>query len=207
VQVVGETLSLHVKDVSGSVQRAVRITTSLGGFASSVHASTSGKHGSADLTLRIPRVNLQEAVARLSALGTITSEHVDVGDRTAALNATDRLIARLQAQLKALRAENAPAAQITALTQRIERLQRQEATTRRQAHYATLKVHLATPGVVLKQTHHGPLHGVGVALRWLGIGAVYALAIGGPLAVLLLVLWFVTRLVRRRRVDTLLSRS
>src|SRR5579862_4255206 len=27
VQVIGETLSLHVKDVSGSVQRAVRITT------------------------------------------------------------------------------------------------------------------------------------------------------------------------------------
>jgi hypothetical protein len=207
VQVVGETLSLRVRDVSDSVKQAVRIATSLGGFASSVHASTNGKNGTADLTLKVPRADLAKAVTRLSALGTITSEHVDVSDRTAQLNATDRLIARLQKQLTLLRAQNAPAAQIAALTQRIELLQRQEAATRRRAHYATLEVHLATTLVVHEQTHHGPLHGVGVALTWLGVGAVYALAIGGPVVVLLLLLWLAARFVRRRRVDALLSRS
>jgi molybdopterin-guanine dinucleotide biosynthesis protein A len=54
---------------------------------------------------------------------------------------------------------------------------------------------------------HGPLHGVVVGLRWLGIGAVYALAIGTPIALLALVVWLVARVVRRRREDALLSRS
>jgi hypothetical protein len=209
VQVVGETLSLRVKDISSSVKQAVRVATSLGGFASSVHAATTGPHGTADLTLRIPRAKVQAAVTRLSALGTIVGEHVDVSDRTAALNAADRLIARLQKQLGALRAETPPpTAQIAALTHRIEQLQRQEAATRRQAHYATIKLHLATPAAsVTKPRHHGPLHGVGVALTWLGIAAVYALAIGGPVVLLLVLLWLGARVVRRRRVDALLSRS
>src|SRR5579871_1150833 len=144
VQVVGETLSLQVESISSSVKAAVRVVTSLGGYAASVHAQTAGRNGTADLTLKVPRANLQQAVTELSALGTITGEHVDVGDRTAALNATDRLIARLQAQRAALRAQNAPAGQIAALTTRIEGLQRQEAAVRRAAHYATLQVHLGT---------------------------------------------------------------
>ena len=208
VQVVGETLSLRVTDISASLKRAVSVATSLGGFASSVHATTTGPSGTADLTLKVPRANLQAAVTRLTALGTIIGEHVDVTDRTAALNATDRLIARLQKQLAALRAQNAAAAQISAVTHRIERLQRQEAAIRRQAHYATLQVHLGTALAARRQTHHhGPLHGVGVALTWLGIGAVYALAIGGPVVVLLLLVWLAARMIRRRRVDALLSRS
>ena len=74
-------------------------------------------------------------------------------------------------------------------------LQRGEATTRRNAHYATVHLHLETPLVTVAQKHeHGPLHGVGVALTWLGIGAVYALAIGVPVAVLL-----AARVARRPR--------
>ena len=59
----------------------------------------------ADLTLKVPRTHVQEAIARLSAIGTITAEQVDVQDLQAGLNATDRTIARLQRQLAALRAE------------------------------------------------------------------------------------------------------
>jgi hypothetical protein len=58
---------------------------------------------------------------------------------------------------------------------------------------------------VVQQHTHGPLHGVGVALKWLGIGAVYALAIGAPVAVLLLLLWLGVRVVRRRRENALLE--
>lgn len=207
VQSVGETLSLRVRDVSSGVKKAVRIAVSLGGYAASVHASTAGRQGSADLTLRVPRQNLQDAITRLSQLGTITAEHLDVTDRQAGLNGTDRLIARLQRQLAALRAEHAGSARIAALTARVEALQRGEADTRRGAHYASIRLHLATPAPpVPTKHHHGPLHGVGVALRWLGIGAVYALAIGGPVIVLLALLWLAARAVRRRREDALLSR-
>ena len=95
---------------------------------------------------------------------------------------------------------------IAALVARIEHLQRGAATTRRDAHYATVSLHLETPLVTIAQKHgHGPLHGVGVALKWLGIGAVYALAIGTPVAVLLALIWFGVRVVRRRRENALLE--
>jgi hypothetical protein len=210
-QNVDETLALQVdtpKDVSDGVKSALRITASLGGYPKSVHASTHGSSASASLVLKIPRTNVQAAVTRLSALGTIVAEHVDVTDAQAGLNATDRTIARLQRQLKALRAQQPlPAAQIVQLEQRSARLQRAEAAARLRAHYATVSLQLATPPVAVAKHDHGPLHGVVVALKWLGIGAVYALAIGGPLVLLALLVWLAVRLWRRRREDSLLSRS
>ena len=208
VQTVSETLSLRVRDVSGAVKRAVRVAMSFGGYATAVDAATTRTSGSADLTLKVPRAHVQTAIAELAQIGTIVAEHVDVTDRQAGLNATDRLIARLQKQLATLRAQNAPAAQIAALTQRIASLQRGEAATRRSAHYATIHLHLATPqpAAVHRSHHHGPLHGVAVALEWLGIGAVYALAIGVPVVLVLVLGWLAARLVRRRREDALLSR-
>src|SRR3954471_13491353 len=189
VQRYEATLSLrveHARDVSDGVKRALRITTSLGGYSSSVRAETHGSRAVADLTLRIPRAQIQEAMAKLAQLGTITDENVSTVDQTAVLNNTDREIARLQKQLATLRAEpksDDSDRRIAALVKRIETLQRGEATTRRNAHFATVHLPLETPLVTLVQKHgHGPLHGVGVALTWLGIGAVYALAIGVPIA-------------------------
>lgn len=210
-QNVDETLSLQVdtpKDVSDGVKRALRITSSLGGYPTSVHASTHGSSASASLVLKVPRLNVQSAVARLSALGTIVAEQVDVTDAQAGLNAADRTIARLQRQLKALRAQQpAPAAQIVGLERQIVRLQRAEAAARLRAHYATVSLQLETPPATVVKHEHGPLHGVGVVLKWLGVGAVYALALGGPILLLALLVWLVVRFVRRRRDDALLSRS
>ena len=54
---------------------------------------------------------------------------------------------------------------------------------------------------------HGPLHGLGVAFRWIGIGAVYALALGAPLAAARSGSpGSRVRAIRRRREDALLSR-
>jgi hypothetical protein len=210
-QNVDETLSLQVdtpKEVSDAVKGALRITASLGGYPKSVHASTHRSSASASLVLKIPRTNVQAAVTRLSALGTIVAEHVDVTDAQAGLNATDRTIARLQRQLRALRAQQPPPkAQILQLEQRIIRLQRAEAAARLRAHYATVSLRLATPPVAVATHEHGPLHGVVVALKWLGVGAVYALAVGGPILLLVLLVWFAVRFFRRRREDALLSRS
>jgi hypothetical protein len=215
VQVYGATLSLRIPTATGvsdAVKRAMRITTSLGGYSTSVHASTYGKDASAELTLKVPREHVQEALTRLAQLGTITAEQVDVLDKQAALNATDRQIARLQKQLAALRTEpqtDATMAQIAQLTVRIVRLQRGEAQTRRTAHYATIRLSLTTAQPVVPPKHHGhgPLHGVVVALTWLGIGAVYALAVGLPVLIVLLLLWLAVRTVRRRREDALLDRN
>jgi hypothetical protein len=150
-------------------------------------------------------------MTRLAQLGTITAENVDVQDVQAGLNATDRRIARLQSELRTLRAaQQTPRVQqkIAALTAQVQRLQRSEHLTLQQVALATISLHLQTKNAVVtpKKKHgHGPLHGLGVAFRWIGIGAIYALALGTPLAILLALLWLAARAVRRRREDALLS--
>jgi hypothetical protein len=214
VQVYGSYLALRLSNataVSNGVKSALRIASSLGGYPASVHATSEAKVASADLVLKIPRAHVQQAITRLSALGTITSENVDIQDKTAGLNATDRTIARLQTQLTELRKQppsQVTASRIVALESQIVRLQRAEAATRLKAHYATVQLHLTNAKAIVPHKHgHGPLHGVVVALTWLGIGAVYALAIGTPIAVLVLLVWLGARVIRRRREDALLSRS
>lgn len=161
----GASLRLQVRDVPRSVTQALRIVGSLSGFASSVHIDTSKAHGSAFLTLRVPRSHVQTAVARLSRLGTVMGEQVDIQDVQAGLNATDRLIARLQRELRTAPPEQAPA-----LKARIQALQRQRAAAVRAAHFATVRLSLSTPPVQ-ERTHH---HYVRDALPWLG-GAAAAL--------------------------------
>lgn len=209
----GASIGLRVASpgaVSSAVKQALRITASLGGHPTSVHASSAAKTGTADLVLRVPRRHVQEAVTRLSQLGTITSEQVDVQDLQPTLDAADRLIARLQKQLAALRTRpQTPErdAAIAALTARIQRLQRNEAATRRSATLATVRLHVATATPAAPVHHrHGPLHGLGVAAYWTGIGAVYAVAFGLPLLALVALVYVAGRAVRRRRVDALLSR-
>lgn len=212
VQRYGASLTLRVATadgVSNGVKRALAITASVGGHPTSVHASAQGRVASADLTLKIPRANVQAAIRELSALGTITAEQVDIQDLTEGLNATDRTIARLQRQLAALRAQpQTPAVvrQIAALTARVERLQRAEAGTIRTAHFATVSLHLRTPAPPVAHHGHGRLHGLVVALTWLGIGALYALVLGVPVALVGVALWLLARALRRRREEELLSR-
>ncbi len=96
---------------------------------------------------------------------------------------------------------------ISALTRQIEGLQRARADAIRRAHFATVELHLTTRKPTPHRPHenNGPLHGIGVAFRWIGIGAVYALALGAPLVGLALLAWLAARVVRRRREDALLQ--
>jgi Domain of unknown function (DUF4349) len=213
VQRYGATIGLRVDSpgaVSNAVKDALRITSRLGGHPSSVHASAAGKAGTADLILRIPRRHVQEAVTRLSQLGTITSEQVDIQDLQAGLDATDRRIARLQKELTTLRAQPQTPERdraIAAVTAQVQRLQRSEAATVRSAEFATVRLHVATASPPAPAHHgHGPLHGIGVAAYWVGVGAVYALAFGIPLLILCGLVLLAVRIVKRRRVDALLSR-
>ena len=78
--------------VSDGVKRALRIAASLGGYPASVHVDAE-RQGRATPTssLKVPRAHVQEAIARLSALGTITARtcrHPGPAGRRS--NATDR---------------------------------------------------------------------------------------------------------------------
>lgn len=213
VQRYSATLSLRVPStarVSDAVQRALRIAGSLSGYPASVHVDASGATGSAELVLRIPRSNVRQAVTRLSQLGTITGERVDVQDLQAGLNSTDRTVARLQRELAQLRAQqptDAVKRRIAALTARIVALQRSKAATLRSAHFATVQLTLSTPAPKRAQSHgHGPLHGLGIAFRWIGIGLVYVLALGVPALVVIALGRLAVSTARRRREDALLAR-
>jgi hypothetical protein len=208
------TLRLHVGSaaaLSDATKRAVGIATSLGGFAAAVQVDVGGRHGDATLRLRVPATKVQAALVRLSALGTITGESVSIQDVQAGVNAGDRRIARLQRQLRDLRARaRTPALQrrIDALTAQVARLQRNRADTVRQARLATLELALTTrtPVAAPQPADHGPLHGAIVALTWIGIGALYGLIVGGPIVLLGAALWLAWRGRRRAAERRLLER-
>ena len=196
--------------VSAGSRKAVAIAASLSGYQQSVTVRTASKTGYAHIVLRIPRANVREAIRRLSALGTITAENVAIEDLQVQVNASDQKIARLQGQLAALQAQSQTTeieSRIASLTAQIQRLQRARATTVRTAHYATIELQMTTPAAAIAVEHKpGPLHGLGIAFHWAWIGAVYALALGAPLAALIAAIWLLARTVRRRREDTLLAR-
>jgi hypothetical protein len=214
VQQIEATLSLRVQSVdrvSSAMQSALRIARSFGGYPVYVDAGSQAKRASADLTLKVPRAHLREAMMRLSRLGTITSEHLDVQDVTAGINDTDLAITRLQRELEQLRKQEQTTAvqrKIAQLTATVARLQRQKAATLRNAHFATISLHLATKQVLTRHNvHHGPLHRLGTMLMWLGIGTIYAVVLGTPIALVALLFWLGARTMRRRREDALLSQS
>ena len=209
------TLSLKVKDadaLSNATKRALAVARSLGGYASAVSVDVQKGEGDATIRLRVPVGNVQRAVERLSALGTITGESVAIRDLQAGVDALDKRIARLQKRLAVLRAQEQTAAvkrQIASLTAQVERLQRGRAGTVREARLATVDLSMTTREAPKPAKKHesSPLDGAWTALAWMGIGALYALIVGGPVIVLGLLAWLVWRLVRRRRDEQLLGQS
>ena len=138
----------------------------------------------ADLTLKIPRDHVQAAITRLSRA---RDDHERAGRRRRTSRPAERdrphdrpAAGAARDAARAAEQTDEVKAKIAALTARIQRLQRGEAATIRAAHFATIALHLQTPreGRRPAQHGHGPLHGLGVALRWIGIGAVYVLALG-----------------------------
>jgi hypothetical protein len=216
VQQISTSLELRVansKDVSAGAQQAVRIAQALGGYPSSLNVDAAGHTGYANLVLRIPKQRLRAAVARLSALGTVIGENVSIHDLQNQVDATARKIARLEARLKAWQEQfqtSETQQHIADLTDQIGKLRRGRAATIHTASYATLSLGLSTrPAVVVVHHphHNGPLHNLGVAFRWLGIGALYTVALAAPFILLGGLIWLVARTVRRHRENALLSSS
>lgn len=211
VQRITTSLALRLPNtqaVSDASKQAVAITRSLGGYPRALNVDAEGRTGYASLVLRIPKRNVQRAVARLSALGTIVAENVRIEDIQAQVDATARKIARLEARLSYWRGQptSTEAEQhVAALTEQIAKLRRGRASTIHAASYATVSVQMTTkPAPAPVHKGHGPLHDLGLAFRWIGIGAVYALALAAPFLLLGGLVWLVIRAVRRHRENELL---
>ncbi len=212
VQRITTSIALRLPNtqaVSDATKQAVAITRSLGGYPKALSVDAEGRTGYATLVLRIPRQNVQRAVSRLSALGTIVGENVRIQDIQAQVDATARKIARLRARLTYWQGQPASTEaerHVAALTAQIAKLRRGRANTIETASYATVSVQMTTrPAPAPVHKGHGPLHNLGVAFRWLGIVAAYVVALAAPFVLLGVLVWLVVRAVRRRREDDLLG--
>ena len=91
-QRVSATLTVEVEgsdDASWPRRTRSDLTRSLGGHVVSASVAT-GEQGSATMTLRVPVAKVQQAIARLSALGRIVSQEVTIDDLQASLDALER---------------------------------------------------------------------------------------------------------------------
>ncbi len=220
------SLQVRVADVehlSAATSAATRIATSLGGYAQSVDYRTP-QHGdgTAYIELRVPAQNVQRALARLAALGTLVSQEVSVQDLEHALEVQSAQIAQLRRTIaalqSALRDPALPDAQRVLLQIRLaeskrslaQRLHARKGTI---AAGTTARISLVigtAKSSVVPVTHHRGRFGrmLHSALGFLGLEAMvalYALIVISPFAALVAVAWFLARLRRRRDEQRLLA--
>ncbi len=221
----GATLSLQVEDtdaLSDATQQALSIARDLGGYVVSVHYAT-GTDGAASMTLRVPSARAADAVTRLSSLGTIVSQVVQIDDLQGSLDSLDRLVERLRARIAALTValdRAASAAERARLTEQraqaqseLRELRANRAATATEARNATVQLDLRT-----KQDAGGAVPGSGsrldraldkalAVLAWEGI-VLLAVAIAlAPLALVAAAVWATRRARRRRDEERLLAAS
>jgi uncharacterized coiled-coil protein SlyX len=223
-QRIAATLSIRVPSserVSRAAQQALEITRSLGGHVVTSNVTT-GTGANATLTVRIPAAKTQDAIARLSALGTIVSQQVSVEDLQEQLDALTRRMRSLRAQIVKITArlesetldpQTRAALVLRRQTLRNElRSRRSEAgATRSAARFATIQLSVVTPeaeGVVPTSSRiDRSLDKALDVLVWEGIVALVVLLVAAPLAILAVAAWLLHRLYRRHAEERLLAAS
>jgi hypothetical protein len=94
------SMTLRVKDLDALTDRtneAMQVVRSYGGYVASVQQSTSaGQPGQADLMLRVPVGHVEEAMVRLSELGTVLARQVSIVDLEQTLRQQRARILRLK---------------------------------------------------------------------------------------------------------------
>ncbi len=216
-------LELAVRDnraLSDASADAIRLTRELGGFVVSSNVATDGPTGSAQLVLRVPQRRVQDAIAQLSELGTITGQEVSVQDRQGDL---DRLAARIDT-LRIQRAElNAKLAQpglseperlrLELRRQRVQgllnQLTRQRSNVAGEVAFAEFQVSLATRRAAAAPGGGRFDDAIGSALGVLAVAAAAALFLAIvllPLAAIVAAALLGRRALRRRDDERLLDR-
>ena len=209
------SLTLAVEDtdaLSAATQQALAIARDLGGHVASVQYAT-GEDGRASVTLRVPSARASDAVTRLSALGTIVGQNVQIDDLQESLDSLDRQVERVLAQIAALnvaleKAESA-AERARLLERRAEAqaelraLRANRSATAEVARSATIQLELRTedtgtaaPGSRLDRALDKALE----VLAWEAVAALAVAVALTPLALVGLAIWG-SRQVRRRRED------
>ena len=215
-------LTLSVKDVdalSSATQQALRITRDLGGYLVTVSYATSDT-GVSSLTLKVPTANVQDAIVRLSGLGKIVSQQVQIDDLQGQVDELTKRetvlreqIARLSARLAAtdLDAETRATleARRDAARSELAKVRVTRAQVNAEARYATIQLTLQTPqSAVVPPVPSRFDNAIDRAVEILAVEAMvvlYALVIAGPILLLALLAWLGRRGLRRRQDEHLLS--
>ena len=205
-----------VKGLSDATVKAMRVARSLGGYVGSVsYDAAANRRSAATIVLRVPTTKVETAILRLSGLGTILAQQVQIRDIQNEVNSLRDTIATLRKEIAALEQALAEPgltpdrkAELEARLQ--DRRQALAADLRatdakvRDARLARISVALTTEAPKPKR-ESTRLDGVVDVLRWEGLGALYALVVLVPLALAIAAVLVPLRLRRRREVARLLD--
>ena len=217
-------LTIAVKDVddlSTATQRALQATRDLGGYLVTASYATSST-GTSSLTLRVPTARVQDAIVRLSNLGRIVAQQVQIDDLQGQLDelgkretALRARIALLTSRLRATDIDPATRAILearrTAAQRELTQVRAAGAQVNGEARYATIQLTLQTErSSLVPASPSSWKRGVDRAGTILAVEAtflLYALVVLGPLALVALIAWLTRRGLRRRAEERLLSRA
>jgi hypothetical protein len=221
-QIYAVDVQLRVADLSATTKQAINLTRGYGGYVLTVDYGSGQKSGTAYLVLRIPIVKVQNAVAKLTSLGTILNDHVSIQDIQGQLNQRFSQMQALKVKVADLRAKLTDTSLTTSqqaffeatLARRqaqLANLQQQQTAQRTRASFSTVSLDLQTKKaaavVPSKPGRIGQaLHNIGRVLVTEAEVLIYILLIGAPFAVLAALLWTTRRTVRRRSEEQLLAR-
>ena len=196
-------LTLSVKDVgalSSATQQALRITRDLGGYLVTASYATSDT-GVSSLTLKVPTANVQDAIVRLSGLGKIVAQQVQIDDLQGQVDELTRReialrgqIARLSARLAATdldaEARATLEARRDAARSALAQVRVAHAQVNAEARYATIQLSVQTRQSsvvpVVPSRFDNALDRAVEILTFEAMIVLYALVIVGPLALLAL---------------------
>jgi Domain of unknown function (DUF4349) len=202
---------------------AMRITTELGGFVASVQQSSAkGTPGEADLVLRVPVANVEQAMIRMSALGTVLDQRVSIVDLEQTVRQQRDRIRALRVRIAkidaALRQSLPPDVrlrlqfQLDDARRALARATGDQKTTLRAAALSRIALTLTTQHAASATTHHRGRFGSAVAnagdfLAAAGAVALLVLIVVSPLLLLALLWWYGARAWRRREERRLLMET
>jgi Domain of unknown function (DUF4349) len=218
-------LTLEVDDadaLSAATQRALQITRSLGGYAVSVNYGSAEEAGTSSLVVRVPTSRVQDAIVRLSSLGTIVGQQVQIDDLGGQLDELEQResslreqIARLTARLRQTDLTDEQRAVFEARRAAAQRtlaeVRQAQASVRREASLATISLALRTDeGAAVPATKSRLDRTLDEALNvlaWEGIAVLYTAIVLAPVVLLTAGVLFAARFWRRREDERLLAAS
>ncbi len=211
------SMAIEVQDVEKAVSQAKATIAGMGGSVSDESRSGDGDSAVATITYRIPAAKWDDALAALRALaGRLISEQTNANDQTAEVIDLDARIKNLQATESALQAIMARATavsdvlavenQLSQVQGQIEQLTAQRDHIKGLAAMSTLTVSFSTPASVAAMATNEWTFGDQVdqavaalihVVQGLITIAVWAVVVGIPVVVGLLILWLLFVLMRR----------